>query len=226
MREMGVRLIVYIDDILIMAKSETMLRDGVVYLLQNLGFVINSPKSLLEPWQSIDFLGFLVNSLFMELELPGEKIRNIRVEARKLLAAKQVTALMLSRLLGKMNAATKAITMAPLFYWQLQADLQQALHSSDQDYSTPIRLWPMAREELELWNTHFTNWNGWSCHAVDSLPQIVVPPDCLPRRTLSPRTKCRYDIRSPLAMNSPPTASLQCSSAELSSCRTASVILH
>jgi hypothetical protein len=39
---------------------------------------------------------------------------------------------------------------------------------------------------------------------IDSPPQIVVPPDGLPRRTWSSRTKYRYDIRSPLAMNSPP----------------------
>ena len=116
LKEMGVRLIMYIDDTLIMAQSETMLRDhvkGIVYLLENLGFVINSPKSLLEPWKSIDFLGFQIDSPSMELKLPGEKIKNIRVEARKVLAAEQITALMLSKVLGKMNAATKAITMAP-----------------------------------------------------------------------------------------------------------------
>ena len=161
LREMSVRLVIYIDDILIMAQSETMLRDhvkGIIYLLENLGFVINLPKSLLEPRQSIDFLGFLVNSLSMKLKLPGE----IRAEARKVLGAEQVTALMLSRILGKMNAATKAIAMAPLFYRQLQADLQRALHSSNQDYSTLVRLSPTAREELEWWNTHLTNWNGRS----------------------------------------------------------------
>ena len=119
LREMGVRIIMYIDDMLIMADSETLLRDhvkGVVYLLENLGFVINFPKSLLEPKRAIDFLGFQVDSLSMELKLPGDKIKNIRGEARKVLAADHVTALTLSRILGKMNAATKAIGMAPLFY--------------------------------------------------------------------------------------------------------------
>ena len=44
LRELGIRLIIYIDDILVMAKSETLLRDhvaGIIYLLENLGFVIN-----------------------------------------------------------------------------------------------------------------------------------------------------------------------------------------
>ena len=104
LREIGVRLVIFTDDILIMAQSETMLRDHVKGII-NLGFVINLPKSLLESRQSIDFLGFLVNSLSMELELPGEKIKNIRAEARKVLGAERLD------VLGKMNAATKATAM-------------------------------------------------------------------------------------------------------------------
>ena len=48
---MGVRLVIYTNDILIMAQSEMMLRDhvkGIIYRLEHLGFVINLPKSLLE----------------------------------------------------------------------------------------------------------------------------------------------------------------------------------
>ena len=44
LREIGIRLIVYIDDMLIMAEMKTRLKDhiaGTVYLL---GFVVNSPS--------------------------------------------------------------------------------------------------------------------------------------------------------------------------------------
>ena len=47
LRQPGMRLMVYIDDILILAKSRTLARDhviGLIYLLENLGFVINKPK--------------------------------------------------------------------------------------------------------------------------------------------------------------------------------------
>ena len=68
---MGIRLIVYIDDMLIMAESEALLRDhvaGTVYLLENLGFVIHFPKSILEPRRTIEFLGFRLpwSSSFLE----------------------------------------------------------------------------------------------------------------------------------------------------------------
>lgn len=61
LRELGLRLIIYIDDILVLAETESLLRDhvtAVVYLLENLEFVINYPKSELTPVQEIKFLGF------------------------------------------------------------------------------------------------------------------------------------------------------------------------
>ena len=158
-----IRLIVYIDDILVMAESETLLKDhtaGIIYLLENLGFIINLPKSLLEPTKTIDFLRFLLDSTTMELKLPGDKIKSLRGEARRILTANRITALDLSSLLGKMNATTKAVAMVPLFYRQLQAELQSTLNRSCQNYGARLSLSGRAKEELQWWITHLTNWNG------------------------------------------------------------------
>ena len=79
LREIRLYLIIYMDDIL-MAETESLLKDhvtAVVYLLKNLGFVINHPKLEFTPTQEIEFLGFTVNSSIMELKLPGEKIKKI-----------------------------------------------------------------------------------------------------------------------------------------------------
>ena len=79
LRQPGMRLIVYIDDILILAESKELAREhviGLIYLLENLGFVINQPKSILEPTQSIEFLGFSVNSVQQELSLPTQFNKN------------------------------------------------------------------------------------------------------------------------------------------------------
>ncbi len=144
-----------------MAESQDLLRDqvmGLVFLLENLGFVINYPKSQLEPTQEIEFLGFVVNSQTMELKLPGEKLKKIRSEAKKMLESDHITALMLSRLLGKMNAATQAVKMAPLFYRNLQSCLREALQDV-QDYASTVILTPEAEEEIQWWVEHFTNWN-------------------------------------------------------------------
>ena len=114
LRQLGMRLIVYIDDILILAESKELARDhviGLVYLLENLGIVIT--KCVLEPTQSVEFLGFSVNSVQQELSLSAGKMKRIRAETQCLLEGSQVTA---RKLLGRLQAATRAIPLAPLFY--------------------------------------------------------------------------------------------------------------
>ena len=69
LREMGMRLVAYNDDILILAESKGMALDHVealVYLLECLGFVINIEKSVIVPNQTIEFLGLKVDSVHME----------------------------------------------------------------------------------------------------------------------------------------------------------------
>ena len=78
LRSLGIRLVVYMDNLLIMATVVEMLREHVhmmLFLLENLGFIINSKKSLLTPTQEIEFLGMVVNSQTMDLKLPGQKSR-------------------------------------------------------------------------------------------------------------------------------------------------------
>ena len=53
----------------------------------------------------------LTNSVRQELSLPAGKIKKIRTETRCLLEGGQVTARKLSQLLGKLQAATRAIPL-------------------------------------------------------------------------------------------------------------------
>ena len=166
LRELGVRLVIYIDDILIMAETREQARDhtlGLIYLLENLGFIIHPVKSLTNPTQEIEFLGMQVDSRSMELRVPGQKLKQIRLEAAKM--AERLappTARELSRLLGKLNSLTQAIPPGPLFCRMLQRDLAAALEESDQVYEVPCPLSEAAREELTWWKEQLTRWNGKS----------------------------------------------------------------
>ena len=69
---------IYIDDILVMAETKDKARDhtlGLIYLLENLGFIIHPEKSLIDPTQEIDFLGVCVDSRSRELHVPGQKLK-------------------------------------------------------------------------------------------------------------------------------------------------------
>jgi hypothetical protein len=46
----------------------------VMRLLQELGFIINKEKSILDPTQKIEFLGILINSIRLWLALPPAKL--------------------------------------------------------------------------------------------------------------------------------------------------------
>ena len=116
-RELRIRVIFYIDDILVMAESEELLKDqtsGLLYLLKNLGFTPNEEKLVLDPTQTIEFLGFTVDMVGMELKLPADKIKKIQAEARKMKGEELVSARALARLIGKMNATNQVIPPAPV----------------------------------------------------------------------------------------------------------------
>ena len=127
----GTDSIHYIDDILILAESQEQARNHVealVYLLQCLGFKVNQKKSVLEPAQVMEFLGFVVGTVHMELKLPLEKITKIRAELRSMVKEDQVSGRALARLVGKMNATSQVIPPAPLFHWHLQMALSATLN--------------------------------------------------------------------------------------------------
>ena len=66
LRCMGIRLIVYLDDILVLSQSAEIFRAHmctVAQVLESLGFRLNMSKCEWEPIQLIEFLGFLVDSL-------------------------------------------------------------------------------------------------------------------------------------------------------------------
>ena len=51
--------------------------ETLLWILQALGFIVNQDKSVFTPAQQIEFLGLVVNSVSMELSLPGEKLKQI-----------------------------------------------------------------------------------------------------------------------------------------------------
>ena len=86
-----------------------------------------------------------------------------------------ITALELSHLLGKMNVATRAVLIAPLFYRYLQTDMTLALARSNQEHSVSLCISTKAQEELQWWIDHLSSWNGKSLIA--EKPSLTVTSD-------------------------------------------------
>jgi len=163
LRERGIRIIAYIDDLLLLAESKDLILDqvtGMRYLLECLGFIVNTKKSILNPAQVMEFLGLSVDSLAMKIRLPPIKIKQIRAEACKLVKRDAVPARMLVQLLGKMNATNCVLPPGPLFYRHLQMALTSTLEQSSQCYEAQVRLTQECIEELEWWDNNMCRWNG------------------------------------------------------------------
>ena len=57
-------------------------RDTVIFLLQHLGFEINLRNSVMEPVQTIEYLGLVINSIQMTLSLTDEKVKGTLQNAK------------------------------------------------------------------------------------------------------------------------------------------------
>ena len=93
---------------------------AILELLESLGFTINFEKSILDPTQRLEFLGFIIDSTNMSIDLPHEKRTKIRVMCKKLVQKTTVSVREIAQLVGVLEAARPAISLAPLHYRHLQ----------------------------------------------------------------------------------------------------------
>lgn len=136
-----------------------MARDTLIFLLQNLGFLINEKKSQFQPVQQIEFLGVNVDSMKMELTLPSEKVNKIICQCKDLLDQNQVSILQLTKLLGKLTSTAVAVLPAPLHYRHIQRDQIKNLLLK-KSYQAYIVLSEKGKEEITWWMENLRLCNG------------------------------------------------------------------
>lgn len=155
LRHLGVMLIVYLDDWLVIGAEEHLssLVPVIVVLLERLGFVVNRAKSVLTASTSMVFLGVKIDVPTMTLSLPKEKGQRIQHECRRLLRHGSLSEAELRSIIGKLEATRSAIRIAPLYLRGLQYLLQDHLLS---DQPEPIVLSSWAREDLQWWTREAT----------------------------------------------------------------------
>jgi len=133
LRRRGIRLSVYMDDILIAAFSheESLLHTKTVEeCLLSAGITINYEKCALNPSHSLSHIGFIWNTQKNLLLLSLEKIRDISRSARKLLSMTTISCRALASTIGKLTACSPAFLPAIYKRRSLNQDLQQALKNS------------------------------------------------------------------------------------------------
>ena len=152
LRRMGIRLIIYLDDLLVIGASELECAANVektLKVLRDAGFVVNLKKSRLQPSQSFQYLGLVWDSVACQISLPPVRHQVILDQAFKCLQSVSPSCASLLRLLGLMSAAILAVPLIRLKSRFLQRAVI-AVYRSDEDADLPVPLSGVPLQDL-LW---------------------------------------------------------------------------
>ena len=119
----GMRVVFYLDDLLLLARSETEALVQTTELLSHLsdlGFTVNWKKSSLFPSQRITYLGVELNTASMTARLSRERQEALTALLHRTAPHRVVTALSLMRLLGMMSAAHVVVPLGLLHMRRIQ----------------------------------------------------------------------------------------------------------
>ena len=151
----GVRVVIYLDDLLLMHhQRDTLLEifQDVLHLLSSLGFLVKLEKCSPVPTRRLVFLGAVIDTTLMSIALPEEQILRLQSECRTMLASQTTTLGALSSLLGRMShAARTGVWIAPLHYRALQRQQASLFHRVGWRPNSPLPLTSSALEDLTWW---------------------------------------------------------------------------
>ena len=101
--------------------------EATVSLLESSGFAIREGRSILNPTQEIEFLGFVFNSVTMTISITKGKTEAIILKIRRFLRHKSPTIRELTSVIGSVISLFPAIPFCKLHYRTLEKDKTNAL---------------------------------------------------------------------------------------------------
>ena len=161
-RELGIRCLMYIDDMLILGETSEELShnfQSCQTLMTSLGFVVNNEKSIAGPTQEIEFLGFVINSRSMTLAVTKEKLKSLTSQCKNLLQSQRTTVHHLAQVIGTMTSLNQAVLPAPLHYRGLQ-ELRNESLDLHHSYDFQILLSQRVMTDLKWWIDHGSQWRA------------------------------------------------------------------
>lgn len=153
LRKLGILIVCYIDDCILMASSAQELEDNAMYALQmfdSVGLTVNVKKSVLFPTQEVEFLGIILNSVTMTASLPSRRKESIKAHGLSLLRGGS-TLHDLAAFIGLAVASEAAVNLAPLRYKYLEIVRNKELTLSKGNYNSVISLDSHAQDIIRWW---------------------------------------------------------------------------
>ena len=130
LRCLGHTVLAFIDDTLLQGDTEQDCQSAVMATCQvsdSLGFTVHPVKSVLQPTQRIDFLGFWLGSISMIVSLTDRKVDKIRSVCAELLEMEVCSIRHMAKIIGYLVAAHLDGWVAPVFYIRIEIAKNAAL---------------------------------------------------------------------------------------------------
>ena len=154
LRKRGHANVAYIDDSLLISKSERECAENILEtaeLLDNLGLTINKEKSVFTPSKTIQFLGFIINSELMSVTLTEDRANSIKEKCKEILNLHKVTIRELAQLIGKLVSSEPAIRYAPLFYKSMEIEKDKHLKTNAGNFEAKVCISAESKETIKWW---------------------------------------------------------------------------
>ena len=113
--------------------------DSIVRI-DSLGLVAHPGKSVFNPSQQLEFLGFILNSVSMTIQLTPEKAAGLKTACHALLTNPSPTIRELARVVGKIVSSFPGVMYGPLYYRMLERDKILALQTTCWDFDKHVSL--------------------------------------------------------------------------------------
>ena len=153
----GYRIVVYLDDFLIIENSRErclQAQQCLIQLLRMLGFSIAWEK-VEGPTQVLTFLGVQINTVDDLLVLPEEKVREFEILVNEVLMCKRISLKKLQSLAGKLNWASSVVRGGRTYLRRI-LDVMKPLKMGHHK----LKISDEMKKDLYWWSTFLRSFNG------------------------------------------------------------------
>jgi len=178
LRSMGLLSTFYLDDSLLVGSTRAECVDNVnktIELVQSLGFSVNFDKSCVNPSQSIEFLGFLIDSKKMNVCLSNEKKSKI-IQLSEFFTSYKSNFIIrdLASYIGTLVSSFPGVQYGPLHYRHLEMDKNFGLKFSKGNFDGTVQLSLRSLSEIRWWKCNVA---GSFCPISRGEPDLVLYSD-------------------------------------------------
>lgn len=172
----GLVVVIYVDDIIILATSEEEATTHLMIARQcmaQLGIQVNEKKSMAKPSHILTYLGYILDLKKKTITISNKKRYSIRHLAARELQSQFTTKKRLAKLLGVLQGSRDALPCLN----PMSARLYRLLYNKQAiGWTVPFACWESCRPELVYW-ANLKQWQSINYPSQSQSPDIVVYSD-------------------------------------------------